>query len=134
MKRKSWFKIRSVAVALAAVAVAAPAAQAMPEGVDGIQARSLQASKHVIVSPDDRSLGIRAEHILPTSTAVVVSPDDRAVNRASSQPKASPPVVSDSGGFEVGTVALSGLVLLLAAGGLTALAIHQGNKGRLANA
>jgi hypothetical protein len=134
MKRKSWFKIRSVAVGLAAVAVAAPAAQAMPEGVDGIQARSLQESKHVIVSPDDRSLGIRAEHILPTSKAVVVSPDDRAVNRASSQPKASPPVVSDSGGFEVGTVALSGLVLLLAAGGLTALAIHQGHKGRLANA
>jgi hypothetical protein len=136
MKRKDWFRIRirTVALGLAVAAVAAPAAQAMPEGIDGVQARSLQEAKHVIVSPDDRGLGIRAEHILPTSTPIVVSPDDRAMNRATSQPKASPTVVSDSGGFEFGNVALGGLVLLLAAGGLTALAIHQGHKGRLANA
>jgi hypothetical protein len=42
--------------------------------------------------------------------------------------------VSDSGGFELGTVATSVLVLLVAAGGLTALAIHQNGHGGLANA
>jgi hypothetical protein len=139
MKRKNWFKIRTLAVGLAVAAVAAPAAQAMPEGIDGVQARSLQESKYVIVSPDDRSVAIRSEHLraqhsIPAATTNVVSPDDRALNRASTQPKASPTAVSDSGGFELGTVAISGLVLLVAAGGLTALAIHQGQKGRLANA
>jgi len=79
-------------------------------------------------------MALRAQHSIPVSTAIVVSPDDRAVNRATTQPKASPPVVSDSDGFGIGTVALSGLVLLVAAGGLTALAIHQGQRGRLANA
>jgi hypothetical protein len=132
MKRRNWLKLRSVALGLAVAAVAAPAAQAMPEGVDGIQARSLQESKNLIVSPDDRSLSIKVEHIAPVSA--VVSPDDRPINRASYQPKASAPVVSDSDGFELGTVALSGLLLLVAAGGMTALAIHQNHKGRLANA
>jgi hypothetical protein len=134
MKRKNWLRLRSIALGLAVAAVAAPAAQAMPDGVDGIQARSLQESKQLVVSPDDRGLGIRVEHLTPAAGQSIVSPDDRAINRASYQPKASAPVVSDSDGFELGTVALSGLVLLLAAGGMTALAIHQNHKGRLANA
>ena len=131
---KRWFRIRTVALGLAVAAIAAPAAQAMPDGVDGLQARSLQQSKNVIVSPDDRGMALRAEHSTPVSTAIVVSPDDRAINRATTQPKASPTVVSDSDGFEFGTVALSGLVLLVAAGGMTALAIHQSHRGGLANA
>jgi hypothetical protein len=134
MKHRKRLKLRLLALGLAAAAIAAPAAQAMPDGIDGVQARSLQQSRNVVVSPDDRAIGIRAEHVSQSQSPVIVSPDDRALNRASSQPEASPSTVSDSGGFELGTVALSGLVLLLAAGGLTALAIHQNQKGRLANA
>jgi hypothetical protein len=134
MKRKKRLTIRLVALGLAAAAVAAPAATAMPDGLNGVEARSLQDSRNQIVSPDDRGLGLRAEQAAPVQAAFVVGPDDRSLNRASNVQKATPPVASDSDGLEVGTVALSGIVLLLAAGGMTALAIHQKDKGKLANA
>jgi hypothetical protein len=134
MRRKKRFQIKLVALGLAAFAVAAPAAQAMPDGLTGPEARALQNSHNQIVSPDDRGIGLRAEHVAPIQAALVVGPDDRSLNRASQVQTATPPVASDSDGFEVGTVALSGIVLLLAAGGMTAFAFHQKDRGKLANA
>jgi hypothetical protein len=126
--RRKRPRIRVLALGLAAAAIAAPAAQAMPDGVDGMEARSLQELRRASV--------VHQDHAVPAAShaSTTFSPDDRPINRASYQPKASPPVVSDSGGFELGTVALSALVLLVAAGGMTALAIHQNQGGRLANA
>jgi hypothetical protein len=126
--RRKWPRIRLLALGLAAAAIAAPAAQAMPDGVDGMEARSLQELRRASVVQQDRAVTATPK------ASTVFSPDDRPINRASYQPKASPSVVSDSGGFELGTVALSALVLLVAAGGMTALAIHQNQGGRLANA
>jgi hypothetical protein len=135
MKRKKRLSIRLVALGLAAAALAAPAAQAMPDGLTGDEARALQDSRNQIVSPDDRAIDLRAEHAAPVRGAfvVMVSPDDRSMNRASNV-QATPPVASDGDGYEVGTVALSGIVLLLAAGGMTAFAIYQSRNGKLANA
>lgn len=126
--RRKRPKVRLLALGLAAAAVAAPAAQAMPEGLDGTEARMLQESRHVAVA--DRA----APSVPSAQPPTVFSPDDRSLNRASYQQQASPSVVSDSGGFEPGTVATSVLVLLLAAGGMTALAIHRNQPGGLANA
>ena len=126
-KRRKRVQIKLLALGLAATAIAAPAAQGMPDGLDGMEARILQESRHVAVAD-------RAPAVSTAQPPTVFSPDDRPFNRASYQPKASPPVVSDSGGFELGTVATSVLVLLVAAGGLTALAIHQNGHGGLANA
>jgi hypothetical protein len=125
--RRKRPKIRLLALGLAAAAVGAPAAQAMPEGLDGMEARMLQESRHVAVAD-------RAALVPSAQPSTVFSPDDRSLNRASYQQQASPSVVSDSGGFEPGTVATSVLVLLLAAGGMTALAIHRNQPGGLANA
>jgi hypothetical protein len=127
MTRRKWFRIRFVALGLAVAAFSAPAAQAkLDEGL-GLPK---QSEPTLIVSPDDRNVQL----VTPTQVEpnIVVSPDDRAIRRSEVSPS-QPTAVSSDDGFELGTLGMSGIVLLLAAGG-TFVAIRQVHNGRLANA
>jgi len=104
MKRKKRITIKLVAVGLAVAALAAPPAMARL----------------------DEGLGVQAQ---PATR--VVSPDDRATSRVSPVP-AQPSIVATDDGFELGALGMSGIVLLLGAGGAV-LAVNHSRKGKLAS-
>ena len=127
MKRRNWFRIRFVALGLAVAAISAPAAQAkLDEGL-GLPK---QSEPTLIVSPDDRNLQLMA----PTQVEpnIVVGPDDRAVRRSEVAPS-QPSAISSDDGFELGTLGLSGIVLLLGAAAIF-VAVRQTHNGKLASA
>jgi hypothetical protein len=127
MKRRTWFRIRFVALGLAVAAFSAPTAQArLDEGL-GLPK---QSEPTLSVSPDDRNLQLMATTQVEPN--IVVSPDDRAIQRSEVAPS-QPTVVSSDDGFELGTLGMSGIVLLLAAGA-TFVAIRHTQNGKLASA
>lgn len=124
MKRRKRFTIRLVALGLAVTGFAAPAALAGPLDVSGTELRTVRGDDG-IVSPDDRV-------IHATSPQRILSPDDRSVHATWTPPQ--PVTASDGDGFGLGTVAMSGIVLLLAGGAAGAVALRQSRKGKLATA
>ena len=125
MRRKKRFTIKMVALGFAVAALTAPAAQAIPEGMQGSDLRSLHDNGiQLVVSPDDRV-------IHGMTPPVVKSPDDRAVHGTTSvQP--TPVSADDSGRFEFSNNTLTTgivLALLLAAmGGYAARQVRKAGK------
>jgi hypothetical protein len=132
MKRRKRFAIRLVALGFAVTALAAPTAQAGPDGITGPELRAIHESvvtTDVLLAPDDRvSLASRWE------PQPVMSPEDLVVQRTTPGPTYSPTSADDGSGFELGTTGLTGLVLLFAAGGAGFVVLRQSRKGRLASA
>jgi hypothetical protein len=128
MRRKKRFTIKMVALGFAVAAIAAPAAQAIPEGVQGSDMRVLNGdSGQPVVSPDDRL-------IHGTSPQVVKSPDDRPIHGTSVQPTSQPISAQDSSRFELSNGAFTGIALGLLAAALAAYGVHQVRKaGKLAS-
>jgi hypothetical protein len=123
MKRQKRYTIKLVALGFAVAAIGAPAVQAGPDD------RAIHGTNpQVVQSPDDRA-------IHGTNPQVVVSPDDRVIHGTQS-PTSSPQPVSagDGSGFDLSTGVLSGIVLLLAAGGMTVFSVYYTRKSRLASA
>lgn len=133
MKRRKRFAIRMVALGFAVTALAAPVAQAGPYDMTGPELRAVHESfqsvspGNVVGSPDDRAF-----HGL--SSEPVISPDDRTIHGMTPDLTYAPMSADDSSGFELGTNALSGLVLFLAAGGAALVVLRQTRKGKLASA
>jgi hypothetical protein len=133
MKRRKRFAIRFVALGFAVTAIAAPTAQAGPDGMTGPELRSVHESlvstTDVVRTPDNRvSFASRWE------PQPVMSPEDLVVQRTNPSPTYSPTSADDGSGFELGTSTLTGIVLLFAAGGAGFVVLRQGRKGRLASA
>jgi hypothetical protein len=106
MKRRKRFTIRLVALGLAVAALSAAPAQATPdEGAYGLQPSNVQSQP--LVTADD-------------------------IGRPTPEPS-QPTVVASDNGIETGSLAMSGIVLLLGAGAAF-VAVHQTRKGRLASA
>jgi hypothetical protein len=104
MKRRKRFTIKLVALGLAVAALSAPPAQGkLDEGLNGLQATYTQR----LVTADD-----------------VTHP---------SQVPSQPTVVQSDNGFELGTLGVSGIVLLLGAGAAF-MAIYQVRNRKLASA
>jgi hypothetical protein len=121
MKRKKRLTIKLVALGLAIAAIAPTAAQAYIDegGSGGTQ----------FVSADDRPM-----HGMSYSTYsepnVVVGSDDRAVSRMSPTTN-QPSLVSSDDGFELGTLGMTGVILVLGAGAAL-IAVHETRRHRLA--
>jgi hypothetical protein len=133
MKRRKRFAIRLVALGFAVTALAAPTAQAGPDGITGPELRAIHESAVTtdggILAPDDRmSHGSRWE------PQPVMSPEDLVVQRTTPGPTYSPTSADDGSGFDLGTTTLTGIVLLFAAGGAGFVVLRQSRKGRLASA
>jgi hypothetical protein len=133
MKRRKRFTIRLVALGFAVTALAAPTAQAGPDGITGPELRAIHESvattDDVLLAPDDRvSLASRWE------PQPVMSPEDLVVQRTSPGPTYSPTSADDGSRFELGTSTLTGIVLFFAAGGAGFIVLRQSRKGRLASA
>jgi hypothetical protein len=127
MRRRKRFTIRLVALGLAVAAVSASPAQAyLDEGLG----MPKQSEPTLAMSPDDRNLSIVSPARIEPN--VVVSPDDRAVQRSHVAPSQASSSASDDG-FEIGTLGMSGIVLLLGAG-MALLAVHEARRGKLASA
>jgi hypothetical protein len=129
MRRKKRFTIKMVALGFAAAAIAAPAAQAIPESVQGSDLRALHTGgTEPVVSPDDRIMH-------GTNPQIVKSPDDRAVHGTTSVKPAPQPVSAEDGSrFELSNGAVTGIVLGLLAAAMAAFAALQVRKaGKLAN-
>ena len=125
MKRRKRFTIKLVALGLAAAAFSAAPAQArLDEGLG----MSKQSEPVLVVSPDDRNISLMSPQTEPN---VVVSPDDRAIRRSEVSP--APSAISSDDGFELGTLGMSGLVLLLGAAGAFTIAYYA-RAGRVAGA
>jgi hypothetical protein len=132
MKRRKRYAIRLAALGFAVTAIAAPTAQAGPEGLTGPELRSVHESlvpTDVVRTPDNRvSFTSRWE------PQPVMSPEDLVVQRTTPTSTPSPTSLSDDSRFEVSTTALTGMILLLAAGGAGIIVLRQSRKGRLASA
>jgi hypothetical protein len=128
MRRKKRFTIRLVALGFAVAAISAAPAQArLDEGL-GVPK---QSEPTFAVSPDDRAVNLMSPtQIAPT---LAVSPDDRALSRVSPVTPSQPSTITSDDGFEIGTLGLMGIALLMAAG-LTVAAVYQGRRGKLASA
>jgi hypothetical protein len=132
MKRRKRFTIRLVALGFAVTAIAAPTAQAGPEGLTGPELRSVHESlvpTDVVRTPDNRVTFTSRWEPQP-----VMSPEDLVVQRTNPTSTPSPTSLSDDSRFEVSTTALTGMILLLAAGGAGIIVLRQSRKGRLASA
>jgi hypothetical protein len=127
MRFKKRFTIKMVALGFAVAALAAPAAQAIPEGVQGSDMRVLHGgSAEPVVSPDDRL-------IHGTNPQIVKSPDDRVIHGTSVQPTSQPVSATESTRFELSNGALTGIALGLLAAALAAYGVHQVRRaGKLA--
>jgi hypothetical protein len=127
MRRRKRFTIKMVALGFAVAALAAPTAQAIPEGLSGSDLRELRDNGNQIVSPDDRS-------IHGMTPPVVKSPDDRAVHGSTSVQPTTQPVSADDGSrFEFSNSALTGIALALLAVAMGGYAARQVRKaGKLA--
>jgi hypothetical protein len=129
MRRKKRFAIKMVALGFAVAAMAAPAAQAIPEGVQGSDMRVLHSgSAEPVVSPDDRM-------IHGTNPQIVKSPDDRVIHGTSVQPTSQPVSAQDTSRFELSNGSLTGIALgLLLAAAFVGYAVHQVRRaGKLAS-
>lgn len=121
MRRKKRFSIKMVALGLAVVAFSASPAQAvLDEGAYGNQPMYTQP----LVTADD------VKHPTPVTTPQLVTADD--ITHPSLVPS-QPTVVASDDGFQIGTLGISGIVLLLGAAGVF-VAVHQTRKGKLASA
>ena len=127
MKRRKRFTIKMVALGFAAAAISATPAQARFDEGYGVP---MQSQPTVAVSPDDRAVNLMSPTTIAPTT--VVSPDDRAVSRVSPLTPSQPGTITTDDGFEIGTLGLTGIALLLAAG-LALAAVYQGRRGRLAS-
>jgi hypothetical protein len=135
MKRRKRFTIRLVALGFVVVAVSAAPAQAkLDEGL-GFHWRSEQ--QQGMISPDDR-----VDRVVPgptklnvvgveSSSRQILAADD-LTGRVAPTPSQPSVVATDDGGYEWGTIGMSGFVLLLGAIGAY-LIVHQSNKGKLAS-
>jgi hypothetical protein len=128
MRRKKRFTIKMVALGFAVAALAAPAAQAIPEGAQGSDMRVLHGgTAEPVVSPDDRL-------IHGTNPQIVKSPDDRVIHGTSVQPTSQPVSATDNSRFELSNGALTGIALALLALALVAYTARQVRKaGKLAS-
>jgi hypothetical protein len=110
MRRRKRFTIKLVALGLAVIGFSATPAQAkLDEGINGLQPMSIQTSKQHTLVPDDRA-GSREFPV-------------------SSQPR----VVSDDDGFELATLGVSGIALVLAVGAMS-VSIYGVRRRRMASA
>ena len=64
---------------------------------------------------------------------VIVSPDDRKVSRTSPTTASQPSLISSDEGFAIGTLGMTGIVLLLGAAAAV-MTVHYTRKGKLASA
>jgi hypothetical protein len=149
MKRRKRLTIKMVALGLAVAGIAAAPAQAkLDEGL-GLPKQSeptlavgsddrgfsrmapTQIEPNVIVGSDDRGFS----RMSPTQIEpnVIVSPDDRKVSRTSPTTASQPSLISSDDGFEIGTLGMTGIVLLLGAGAAV-VAVQHTRKGKLASA
>jgi hypothetical protein len=128
MRRKKRFTIRLVALGFAAAAIAAPAAQAIPEGMNGTELRALQSGGERVVSPDDRT-------IHGTHPQVIKSPDDRPIHAtASVKPTPQPVSVTDDDGINLSNGEISSIAVALLAALMAGYAVYQVRKaGKLAS-
>jgi hypothetical protein len=128
MRRKKRFTIRLVALGFAVAAISAAPAQArLDEGL-GV---TKQSEPTFAVSPDDRAVNLMSPtQIAPTQVA---GPDDRAFSRVSPVTPSQPTTITSDDGFEIGTLGMTGIALLLAAG-LALTVVYQGRRGKLASA
>jgi hypothetical protein len=132
MKRRKRYVIRLAALGFAVTAIAAPTAQAGPEGLTGTELRSIHESlvpTDVVRTPDNRVTYTSRWEPQP-----VMSPEDLVVQRTTPTSTPSPTSLSDDSRFEVSTTALTSMILLLAAGGAGFIVLRQSRKGRLASA
>jgi hypothetical protein len=137
MRRKKRFTIRLVALGFAVAAISAAPAQArLDEGL-GVPK---QSEPTFAVSPDDRAVNLMSPtQIAPTQVAPtqvaptqVGGPDDRAFSRVSPVTPSQPTTITSDDGFEIGTLGMTGIALLLAAG-LALTVVYQGRRGKLAS-
>jgi hypothetical protein len=106
MKRRKRYTIKLVALGLAVTALsAAPAQAGLDEGLNGLQPLTIESQS--LVTADD-------------------------IGRPTPAPS-QPVVVASDKGIEFGTLAMSGIVLLLGAGAAF-VAVQQTRKGKLASA
>jgi hypothetical protein len=129
MRRKKRFTIRLVALGFAVAAIStAPAQARLDEGL-GVPK---QSEPTFAVSPDDRAVNLMSPtQIAPTQVA---GPDDRAFSRVSPVAPVAPSqpsTITSDDGFEIGTLGMTGIALLLAAG-LALTVVYQGRRGKLA--
>jgi hypothetical protein len=125
MKRRKRFTIRLVALGFAVTALAAPTAQARLDQTGG------GATK--VVSPDDRPIhGVGYSSY--TQPSVVLGADDRSFNRMSPVTSQSSPVgVSSDDGFELGSLGMTGIILVLGAG-VALIAVRSARRHKLVGA
>jgi hypothetical protein len=133
MKRRKRYFIRFAALGFAVTAIAAPTAQAGPDGMTGPETRaiheSLVVTRDVPNTPDNRvSYASRWE------PPPVMSPEDLVVDRTNPSPTPSPTSAGDGSRFELSTPTLTGMILLLVAGGAGFIVLRQNRRGRLASA
>jgi hypothetical protein len=127
MKRRKRLTIRLVALGFAVTAIAASPAQAkLDEGLG----MPKQSEPSLVVSPDDRNVNLMST--AQTEPNVIVSPDDRKVSRMSPTTAGQLTVTTGGDGFEIGTLGMTGIVLLLGAGA-TLVAIQHMRRGKLAS-
>jgi hypothetical protein len=149
MKRRKRLTIKMVALGLAVAGIAAVPAQAKFDEGLGLPKQSeptlavgsddrgfsrmspVQIEPNVIVSSDDR--GFSRMSPVQIEPNVIVSPDDRKVSRTSPTTASQPSLISSGDGFEIGTLGMTGIVLLLGAG-TAVVAVHHTRKGKLASA
>jgi hypothetical protein len=126
MRRRKRFTIRLVALGLAVAALSAPPAQAkLDEGLNGLQP---PYTEQTLVTADD--IGRPTPVSTPTSIPQLVTADDVTHPSLASDPTV---VVQSGDGFEIGTLGISGIVLLLGVGAAF-MAVYQVRKVRHASA
>jgi hypothetical protein len=130
MKRRKRFTIRLVALGLAVAALSAAPAQArLDEGLNGLQPLTVHSESLVTADDIGRPTPAPSQPLSVHSQSLVTADDIGRPTPAPSQPI----VVASDDGIETGSLAMSGIVLLLGAGAAF-VAVHQARKGRLASA
>jgi hypothetical protein len=133
MRRKKRYALRLVALGFAVTAIAAPTAQAGPDGMTGPEARSVHASL-VATSDVPNTPDNRVSYASRWEPQPVMSPEDLVVQRTQVTSTPAPTSADDGTRFEVSTPTLTGMILLLVAGGAGFIVLRQSRKGRLASA
>jgi hypothetical protein len=126
MKRRKRFTIKLVALGFTVAALSAAPAQAIPdEGANGLQPLAVQTES--LVTADD--IGRPSPGPTNNVPQLFTADDIQHPSLVPSQPT----VVASDDGFEFGSLAMSGIVLLLGAGAAL-VAVHQVRRGKLASA
>jgi hypothetical protein len=122
MKRRKRFTIKLVALGLAVAALSAPPAQGkLDEGLNGLQASYTQR----LVTADDI---VRPSPLRQQQQPLVTADDVTHPSQVQSQPT----VVQSDDGFELGTLGVSSIVLLLGAAAAF-MAVYQVRNRKLAS-